>query len=116
METSVKSFLDYLNKPENNKSNNLFDEPTKISLQVCLHKMPNLINQKTILCPLPHPLFNSKGKDSVQPEICLIVKDIDKKDRDYEGTIRKYNSIIEKHKLNTVIKQVGFIFDRCCYF
>lgn len=41
------------------------------------------------------------------PEVCLIVKDVDKEDRDYEKTIRKYKKIVEKNGLNSIIKQVG---------
>ena len=34
------------------------------------------------------------------PQVCLIVKDIDPKDRDYEKTVRKYDNLIEEHNLN----------------
>jgi hypothetical protein len=40
------------------------------------------------------------------PEICLITKDVDKKSRDYEKTIRKYKSIVENHQLTSLIKHV----------
>lgn len=40
------------------------------------------------------------------PEVCLIVKDVDKKDRDYERTIRKYTQLIQENNLQNVIKKV----------
>lgn len=40
------------------------------------------------------------------PEVCLIVKDIDKKDRDYEKTIRKYEKLIKDNQLDKIIKKV----------
>jgi len=79
---SVKAFLDYLNDPKN-KKNDLFDAVQKVSLQVCLHKIPNMINEKHILCKLPHTINDG------ELEACLFVKDIDKKNRDYEDTIIK---------------------------
>jgi hypothetical protein len=47
-----------------------------------------------------------------QPEVCLIVKDADKKDRDYEKTIRKYQQLIEKNNLSSIIREVIFAFIR----
>jgi len=48
---AVKGFLDYLNS-ENEKSkskNELFDnESKKVSMQVCFHKIPNLLSEKRI--------------------------------------------------------------------
>lgn len=41
------------------------------------------------------------------PEVCLIVKDIDKKERDYERTVRKYTKIIQDNDLGDVVKKVG---------
>lgn len=41
------------------------------------------------------------------PEVCLIVKDLDKKDRDYERTVRKYTEIVKENNLENVIKKVG---------
>lgn len=40
------------------------------------------------------------------PEVCLIVKDIDKKDRDYEKTIRKYEKLVKDNQLDNVIKKI----------
>jgi hypothetical protein len=60
---------------------------------------------------LPHSLFT----DENTPEVCLMVKDLDKKDRDYEKTIRKYKEIIEENKLENIVKQVrlSFLFIFC---
>lgn len=44
--------------------------------------------------------------DETFPETCLIVKDIDKKDRDYEKTIRKYEKIIKDSQLDSIVKKV----------
>ncbi|RMZ97840.1 ribosomal L1 domain-containing 1-like, partial [Brachionus plicatilis] len=99
MEKAIEEFQSYL---KNSAKNELFAEAKKISLQVCLHKIPNLLNDKLILCKLPNPLFT----EDTSPEVCLIVKDIDKKDRDYEKTIRKYEKIIKDNQLDSIIKKV----------
>ena len=44
--------------------------------------------------------------DDNYPEVCLIVKDVDKTDRDYEKTIRKYQALIDKNNLGALIKKV----------
>ncbi len=54
---------------------------------------------------LPHSLVENEN----QPEVCLIVKDVDKKDRDYEKTIRKYQQLIEKNNLSSIIREVSQI-------
>lgn len=51
---------------------------------------------------LPHSLNSSDN----ELQICLIVKDVDPKDRDYEKTIRKYNQIIEQANLSSIITRV----------
>ena len=49
MEEAIKEFQKYLNSNESNKKT-LFDEgPRKVSLSICFHKIPNLINEKPIL-------------------------------------------------------------------
>lgn len=57
----------------------------------------NLIDSK-----LPNPLYSQEQ----QPEICLIVKDVNKKERDYDPSVRKYQRLVDKHNLGAVIKQV----------
>ena len=54
--------------------------------------------------PLPHSLHPA---GHTQPELCLIVKDLDRKDRDYEKTVRKNQQLIEKCKLTSTIAQVN---------
>lgn len=54
---------------------------------------------------LPHSLH----KNDNLPEICLIVKDLDKKDRDFDKTVRKYKAIVEKNGLDSLVKHVIFI-------
>ena len=51
---------------------------------------------------MPHSI-NPADKEL---QICLIVKDVDPKDRDYEKTIRKYKQIIENENLSQLITQV----------
>jgi len=48
VETAVREYLSYIKRTENDKKD-LFDEPKKISLQVALSKIPNLVNDKTFL-------------------------------------------------------------------
>lgn len=48
IEKLVKDYQDFLNK-ESEKSKELFTEPKRVSLQVCLFKIPNLVNDKQIL-------------------------------------------------------------------
>ncbi len=50
---------------------------------------------------MPNPIKNAKNI-----EACLFVKDVDKKSRDHEKTIRKYQKIIVDKNLDSIIKQV----------
>lgn len=47
-ETAVKQYLEYLNKPKEDKKE-LFDVTKKGSIQFSLNKIPNLQNDKRIL-------------------------------------------------------------------
>lgn len=51
-------------------------------------------------------LPNSLNSKDNELQICLIVKDVDAKDRDYERTIRKYKQILENEGLSDVISRV----------
>lgn len=46
-ETAVKQYLEHLSVQAETKKE-LFEEAKKISLQFCLHKIPNLENDKRI--------------------------------------------------------------------
>ena len=46
IEKAIKEFQNYLT---NSDKKELFDSTKKISLQICLHKIPNLRNNKQIL-------------------------------------------------------------------
>lgn len=46
MEKAIEEFQAFLT---NSAKNELFAEAKKISLQICLHKIPNLLNEKLIL-------------------------------------------------------------------
>ncbi len=67
-------------------------------------KLLNILQKKT--SKLPHSLHTEEN----MPEVCLIVKDLDKKDRDYEKTVRKYQELVDKNKCDNIVKQVGFEF------
>lgn len=49
MKKSVEKYLSYLNKPSGDDRKELFAEPKKVSVQVVLHKIPNLMNEKRVL-------------------------------------------------------------------
>ena len=48
MEEAIQKYIEYLQKNENGKLN-IFDSTKKISLQVVLHKILNLKNDKVVL-------------------------------------------------------------------
>lgn len=39
-------------------------------------------------------------------DVCLFVKDVDAKSRDYEKTVRKYDHVLAEKNLKSLIKQV----------
>jgi hypothetical protein len=45
VETAIKEYQKYLKSSEKKE---LFDGAKKISLQVCLHKIPNIMNDKQV--------------------------------------------------------------------
>lgn len=100
---AIEQFLGYLRRTSADKKD-LFDgvSSQRVSVQVCLHKIPNLLNEKLVLCKLPHTL----NEPDNLPEVCLIVKDVDRKDRDYDKTIRKYERILEANQLKSIVKQI----------
>ena len=53
---------------------------------------------------MPHSLIGDQEQN--MPEVCLIVKDLDKKNRDYDKTVRKFQMLVEKHQLNSIVKQI----------
>ena len=59
MKSAIEKYLKYLSSPQANERvgedrKDLFDEAKKCSLQVVLHKIPNLINDKQILWYITH--------------------------------------------------------------
>jgi len=103
MNTAISEYIKYINTSQADRKD-LFDEPRKVSLQISLHKIPNLIGAKTVFCKLPHSLHINDKKEN--PSICLIVKDVDPKDRDYEKTTRKYQSLVADQSLNSLISMI----------
>lgn len=47
MDSAIKKFVDYLNNNEKNKVN-LLEDSKKVSLQIVLHKILNLKNDKHV--------------------------------------------------------------------
>lgn len=75
----------------------LVDQPQKIDVQFTLKHVPKLSN-KTIHIDLPHSIhFESR-------EVCLFVKDMDKKNREYEMTVQHYEELLKKEKVTSISK------------
>lgn len=55
MEKAVKKFLEFVNKSPSDSKELFSDvETKKVSVQVVLHKIPNLINEKQVLWYIYH--------------------------------------------------------------
>lgn len=115
MEEVIKKILEFANKTATTSNDNddvtnckmdLFEinDAKKISMQIVLHKIQNLKNDKQILCKLPNPIYNLNKTDA-----CLIVKDSNKKSRDYDKTIRDYETYLKDNNLDKLIKNVFYI-------
>lgn len=49
MKSAIEKYLNFLNNPGQEVRKELFDDVKVASIQVVLHKIPNLINDKQIL-------------------------------------------------------------------
>jgi hypothetical protein len=49
MEEAIEKYIDYLNNNQKDNKLNIFESTKKVSLQVVLHKILNLKNDKEIL-------------------------------------------------------------------
>lgn len=77
----------------------LVDLPQKIDVQFTLKHIPKLKN-KAIHIDLPNSMhFDSR-------EVCLFVKDLDKKNREYEPTVQHFEDILKKEKVTSISKIV----------
>ncbi|XP_046574067.1 ribosomal L1 domain-containing protein 1-like [Haliotis rubra] len=72
---------------KNNKKSNFIDEAEKIHLQFTFKKVPNVKN-KTLHLKLPHSL----KRDTL--DVCLFVKDLNKKKRDFDPAIHHYKELV----------------------
>ena len=71
----------------------LLDESIPISLYLHVHKIPRCTYLR-LSSQLPHPFIQQDTRD-----VCLFVRDDDINGREYETTIRRYKSMIEKYQL-----------------
>jgi hypothetical protein len=71
----------------------LLDESTAISLYVHVHKIPRCTYLR-LSSQLPHPFTQQDTRD-----VCLFVRDDDINGREYESTIRRFKTLIEKFQL-----------------
>ena len=71
----------------------LLDESTSISLYLHVHKIPRCAYLR-LSSQLPHPSIQQDTRD-----VCLFVRDDDITGRDFEPTVRRYKTLIEKFKL-----------------
>jgi hypothetical protein len=71
----------------------LLDESTAISLYLHVHKIPRCTYLR-LSSQLPHPFIQQDTRD-----VCLFVRDDDINGREYESTIRRFKTLIEKFKL-----------------
>lgn len=100
MEEVVQKILNYSNPNEDSKLD-ILDATKKISMQVVLHKIQNIKNEKQVLCKLPNPILDLNTLDA-----CLIVKDVNKRSRDFDQTTRSYEKFLSDNDLDKVIKHV----------
>lgn len=71
----------------------LLDQSTPISLYLHVHKIPR-VTYLRLASQLPHSFIERDTQ-----EVCLFVRDDDVNGREFESTIRRYKSMIEKFKL-----------------
>lgn len=90
--------LQKLLKVSNAKSD-ILQEREKIHLQVSMKKIPNLPEQ-TIKVNLPHGLFTA------DTDVCLFVKDLDKKSREFEVSEEHFSDMLLEKGVNCVRKVI----------
>ncbi|KAH9495585.1 Ribosomal L1 domain-containing protein 1 [Bulinus truncatus] len=72
----------------------LIENVDKIQMQICLKKIPP--RSKTIKLKLPHSIY--------QPDldVCLFVKDLDMKNREYERTVLHFQDFLKNKGVNCI--------------
>lgn len=48
-------------------------------------------------------------------DVCLFVKDVNKKKRDFDPTIHHYKELLDKHDINFVTEVFEFLYFPCFY-
>jgi len=91
----VEALLKYVQKTQEKQA--LLDETQQIHLQVCMKCVPSVKN-KIIKCRLPHTLLLPTT------EVCLFVRDLDKKNRDYEPTEDHFQALLDKNNIKCISK------------
>ncbi|XP_052820143.1 ribosomal L1 domain-containing protein 1-like [Mya arenaria] len=75
----------------------IVDQPGKIEVQLTLKKIPG-VKHKNIPLTLPNSLHYDTR------EVCLFVKDLDKKNREYELTVQHYQDLLHKKNISCISK------------
>jgi len=92
---SVEALLKYLEAKQDKQA--LLDESEPVVLQICMKCVPSVKN-KIIKCRLPHTLVLPTT------DVCLFVRDLDKKKRDYEPTEDHFQELLDKNSIKSVSK------------
>lgn len=82
-----------------NKKSDILEERQKIHLQVSMKKIPNLPEQ-TISIKLPNGLLTA------DTDVCLFVKDLDKKSREFELSEEHFSDMLLEKGVNCVRKVI----------
>lgn len=77
----------------------LVDLPKKIDLQFNIKRIPK-IKHKNIPVELPTSIHYDLR------EVCIFVKDLNKKNREYDATVQHYEDLFRKHKIDSINKIV----------
>ncbi|XP_045215019.2 ribosomal L1 domain-containing protein CG13096-like [Mercenaria mercenaria] len=97
VEGAVDAVLTLLKTKDDSVS--LVDQPKKIDLQFTLKQIPKL-KHKNIQIDLPTSIHYELR------EVCVFVKDLDKKNREYEATVQHYEDLFRQHKIENITKIV----------
>ncbi|XP_013069710.2 ribosomal L1 domain-containing protein 1-like isoform X1 [Biomphalaria glabrata] len=76
------------------KKDTLLEKVDVVQMQICLKKIPS--NNKTIKLKLPHSIYHP------DLDVCLFVKDLDVKDREYEKTVNHFRDLFRQKGINCV--------------
>ncbi|KAI0231805.1 hypothetical protein LSAT2_017818 [Lamellibrachia satsuma] len=93
VEEGVRALVEYIHKKEGSVS--LLNETQNIHLQLTFKKVPDVANKIIRIC-LPTSLQTDTR------EVCLFVKDLDRKSRDYEVTVRHFRELLDKNEVKGI--------------